>query len=286
MKKDKQKEQTERKQKKIEKGNFTQKRNVFVDQMKKNSYILRVMVKKNFKAQYRGSILGVLWTVLNPLLNMIVLSIIFSRVFNNDGSLGIYPVYLLCGNIIFNMFRQVTTQSLDCLVSNADLIKKVKISYSIFPTSNMFTAFVNFGVAFIALLIVMLIVRQTFYWTILMTITIIPAVLLFSLGVGYILSSLFVFFRDVRHLYDVGITLWMYLTPIFYARDSLGGTLVSQVIGLNPLTVFVTAFRNVIQWGVVPSGMQYLIMYAWAFGMLTLGYFIFKLNRKKYILYL
>lgn len=258
----------------------------FIEQMRKNSYVLSAMVKKNFRSQYRNSILGVLWTVLNPLLNMIVLSIVFSNMFNGDGSLGNYPVYLLCGNLIFNIFRQITTQSLDCLVSNSDLIKKVKISYSIFPVSNMFTALVNFSASMIAMIIVMLIVGQQFYWTILLTITIIPAVLLFSLGVGYILSSLYVFFRDIKHIYEVGITLIMYMTPIFYAKDSLGSEFITNVIGLNPLTVFVTAFRDVIQWGVVPSGMDYLICYAWAIGMLVLGLLIFKLNRRKYILYI
>lgn len=255
-------------------------------QLQKNTYILKAMVKKDFKSQYRNSILGALWTVLNPLLNMIVLSLIFSKLFGGRQGVGIYPIYLFCGNLIFNMMRQVTTRSLTCLVGNAGLIKKVKISYSIFPISNMFTALVNFGVAFIALIIVMLIVGQPFYWTILMTVTIVPAVLLFSLGIGFALSSLYVFFRDIKHLYEVFITLWTYLTPIFYTANSLNSATIQKVIGLNPMTQFVTAFRSVIQWGVVPSWQSYLICYSWAFLMLAIGYAIFKLNRKKYILYI
>ena len=277
----------EAKQTKVKtKKTLSRRDNAFVNQLRKDSYILGAMVKKNFKAQYRNSVLGVLWTVLNPLLNMIVLSLVFSKLFNRGGELGIYPVYLLCGNLIFNMMRQITMQSLNCLVSNSGLIKKVKISYSIFPVSNMFTALVNFGVAFIALIIVMLIVGQQFHWTILLTISIVPAVLLFSLGVGYILSSLFVFFRDVKHIYEVGITLWTYLTPIFYSANQLGGGIVTDIVSLNPMTHYVTAFRNIIQWGVVPSGIEYLICYAWAIGMLVIGYLIFKLNRRKYILYI
>lgn len=260
----------------------------FMRDLKKNSYILSVMVKRNFKAQYRNSVLGVFWTVLNPLLNMIVMSFVFSKLFGSDNSIGNYPVYIFCGNLIFNIMRQVTTQSLGCLVSNSDLIKKVKISYSIFPMSNMFTALVNFGVAFIALIIVMLIVGQQFHWTLLLTILILPAVLIFSLGVGYALSSMFVFFRDVSHLYEVFMTLWMYLTPLFYSASSLGedGTLVRNVIEFNPMTHYVSAFRSIVQWGQVPSGIEFLICYAWAIGALIVGYTIFKLNRKKYILYI
>jgi len=259
----------------------------FMRGLRKNSYILSVMVKKNFKAQYRDSILGVLWTVLNPLLNMIVLSIVFSKLFSSN-DVGIYPIYLFCGNLIFNMMSQITTQSLGCLVSNSDLIKKVKISYSIFPLSNMFTALVNFGVAFIALLIVMVIVGQQFYWTILLTIVIVPAVLMFSLGIGFILSSLFVFFRDVSHLYQVFLTLWMYLTPLFYSASSLGqdGTFVRKIIDLNPMTHYVDFFRSLIQWGQIPSASEFLICYGWAIVLLVVGVLVFKMNRKKYILYI
>ena len=142
----------------------------------------------------------------------------------------------------------------------------------------MFTALVNFGVAFVALMIVMLIVGQPFYWTILMTVTIVPAVLLFSLGIGFALASLYVFFRDVKHLYEVFITLWMYLTPIFYTANSLNSQTIQTVIGINPMTQFVTAFRSIIQWGVVPNWQSYLICYGWAFVMLAIGYVIFKIN--------
>ena len=258
----------------------------FFVQLRKDTNILKAMVKQNFKAQYRNSILGVLWTVLNPLLNMIVLSIVFSQFFNRDGALGCYPVYLLCGNLIFNVLRQVTTKSLDCLVRNSGLIKKVKISYAIFPVSNMFTALVNFGVAFIALIIVMIILGQPFHWTMPLVVTIIPAVLLFSVGVGFFLSSMFVFFRDVKHLYEVFITLWLYITPIFYGVKELGGGFVGTIISLNPMTHYVTAMRDVVQYGAIPSGIEFLICYAWAIGMCVIGYSIFKACRKKYILYI
>lgn len=255
------------------------------DKIKKNSYVLGAMVKKNFKAQYRGSILGALWTVLNPLLNMLVLSFVFSNLFGNRNGVGSYPIYLLCGNIIFNVLRQVSAQSLSCLVSNSGLIKKTKLSYSVFPISNTFTALVNFAFSFVSLILVMLIVGQQFHWTIVLTITIIPAVTLFSLGVGFFLASLYVFFRDVKHLYSVGMTLWQYLTPIFYTASALSEP-ARKIVELNPMTIYVTAFRNIIQWGVVPTSIDFLLMYAWAIGLALFGYFVFKLNQRRYILYI
>ncbi len=262
------------------------KQNQLFDKMRKNSNILKALVNKNFKAQYRNSVLGVLWTVLNPLLNMLVLSLVFSKLFGNRVGVGIYPVYLFCGNLIFNMMRQITSQSLTSMVTNSGLIKKVKISYSVFPISSMFTALVNFGVSFVALIIIMLIVKQPFHWTIILTITIVPAVLLFSLGIGFVVSSLYVFFRDIKHLYEVFLTLWMYLTPLFYTASSLKNETITKIIGLNPMTHFITAFRNIIQWGTIPSGLEFLICYAWAVAMLLIGYTIFKLTKKKFILYI
>ena len=266
------------------KENFIESGKEHFGQMKKDSYVLRVMVKKNFKAQYRGSILGILWTVLNPLLNMLVLSFVFANMFGRGT--GNYPVYILCGTIIFNIMRQVTSQSLTCIVGNAGIIKKTRISYSVLPLSNTFTALVNFSFSFIALIIVMLIYKQQFYWTILLTLTIVPAVTLFSLGIGYFLSSLYAFFRDIKHIYSVGLTLWQYLTPIFYTATAIGSATATKIINLNPMTVYVTAFRDIIQWGTIPSGITYLIMYGWAFGLLAFGYLVFKLNRRKYILYI
>ncbi len=263
-----------------------QKQNQVFDKMRKNSNILKALVAKNFKSQYRNSILGVLWTVLNPLLNMIVMSLVFSQLFGNRSGVGIYPIYLFCGNLMFNMMRQITSQSLTSMVSNSGLIKKVKISYSVFPISSMFTALVNFGVSFIALIIIMFIVKQQFYWTTLLTVTIVPAVLLFSLGIGLIVASLYVFFRDIKHIYEVFLTLWMYLTPLFYTADSLKSNTIANIINLNPMTHFVTAFRNVIQWGAVPSGIEFLICYGWAFAMLIIGYSIYRLTRKRFILYI
>lgn len=252
---------------------------------KKNMSILREMAKKNFKSQYRNSLLGVLWTVLHPLLNMAVLALVFSQIFGNRG-VGCYPVYLLCGTLIFNTMRQISSQSLSSVVSQSGLVKKVNVSYSIFPISTAITGLINLALSFIALIIVMLVLRQTFYWTMLLTITIIPALILFSLGIGFALACLFVFFRDVKHLYEIFLTLWTYLTPMFYSLDILKPGFISKVINLNPMTHFVTMFRNMIQNGAVPCIQEYLICYGWGILLFIIGYSLFKLNQRKYILYI
>ena len=256
------------------------------NKMRKNRYILGAIVSKNFKSQYRNSVLGVVWTVLNPLLNMIVMALVFSEMFGSKAGVGNYPVYLFCGNLIFSIMRQATTQSLTSIVGNAGLIKKVRISYSVFPISNTCLSLVNFGMSFIALIGIMLFEKQQFHWTMVLTLTIIPAVLMFSLGIGLILASLYVFFRDIKHMYSVALTLWTYLTPLFYTASSLKNSAIAKIVELNPMTQYVTMFRDIIQWGNVPSWGTYLYVYAFALAMWGIGYLIYRLLRKKFILYI
>lgn len=256
------------------------------NKMRKNKYILGAIVTKNFKSQYRNSVLGVVWTVLNPLLNMIVMALVFSEMFGSRAGVGNYPVYIFCGNLIFSVMRQATSQSLTSIVGNSGLIKKVKISYSVFPISNTLLSLVNFGLSFVALIAIMLFEKQKFYWTMTLTVTIIPALLFFSLGLGLILASLYVFFRDIKHIYSVAITLWMYLTPLFYTVDGLKNPTIMKFIEINPMTQFVTMFRDMIQWGSVPSWGTYLYVYAFGLGMWGIGYLIYRLLRKKFILYI
>ena len=97
-------------------------------QLKKNLNIIRELVKRNVRVQYRNSAIGAVWTVLNPLLNMLVMYVVFGTILDY-GSSETYALYLLCGNVIFGMMRSSTTQSLPCLVNNRGLLTKNRISY-------------------------------------------------------------------------------------------------------------------------------------------------------------
>ena len=114
-----------------------------IRQLKKNLNIIRELVKRNIKVQYRNSALGAIWTVLNPLLNMLVMFVVFGAIFNYSETDKTYALYLLCGNVIFGMMRTATTQSLTTLVANRGLLTKNRISYSVFPLSLNLTAVVK-----------------------------------------------------------------------------------------------------------------------------------------------
>ncbi|MCR4726636.1 MAG: ABC transporter permease [Clostridia bacterium] len=250
------------------------------------------MVNRNVRNQYRNSVLGILWTVLNPLLNMIVIALVFSMLFNRNQMDGIYyPVYILSGNIVFGLLRNATINSLPCIVNNYDLLSKTRIVHEIFPLSNVLSATVNFFFSMIALFIVMVIFINKpgvgFHPTILMTVApLLPAFLLFCLGVSFILSTIYIRFRDIKHIYDIVLTLWMYLTPLFYSLELIKGhKTATYILKLNPMFHYVTYFRSLLT-GTVPSLFSHAMIYAWGAGMFLVGFLIFHFSKKKFLLYI
>ncbi len=248
-------------------------------------YLLRLLVRRNIKNQYYRSFIGVLWTVLNPLLNMLVMAFVFSELFGMGSEGGLdYPLYILSGNIIFSIMSSSTSGSLPCLVNQQDMLQKTKVSLALFPTANVFSSLVTFGFSFIALLVVALIRFASgafvFHWQILLTVALLPAVVLFSLGLSYLLSTLYVFFRDIQHVYTVLLTLWTYLTPLFYSIKALNKPIVEKLMKFNPMYHYVTYFRDLLM-GTVPSVWTHVVCYGFALGMFAVGILVMTLVRNK-----
>ena len=265
---------------------------------KKNANITRELVKKNIKIQYRNSVIGIFWTVLNPFPNMLVMFFVFGSILGYSKSDPTYALYLLCGNIVFNMMRGATSQSLTSLVNNRGLLTKNKISYYVFPLSNNLSALVNFLFSCIALLGVMLFVwikgEAVFSWNILMAFLMLPALFIFNYGMSMILAALYVFFRDIQHFYTVFLTLWTYLTPIFYKIDRIGNTTLAEkfitaVINLNPMYHFVEYFRDVIYLcagSPLPANGALFKLYLIGLVFFAIGVVVYNLTKRKYIFYI
>lgn len=250
-------------------------------------YLLRLLVRRNIKNQYYRSFIGVVWTVLNPLLNMVVMAFVFSAIFGRHTNGLDYPIYILSGNIIFGIMRSSTSTSLTTLVGHTDMLQKTKVPIEIFPTANVFSSLVTFAFSFIALLLVagfraLPILggpHYVFSWKIVLVVIIIPAVAIFSLGISYFLSALYVFFRDIKHIYTVLLTLWTYLTPLFYSVEALKSDIVSKAMVFNPMYHYVEGFRYLLR-GDIPNIMlsfsttqpSILAMYGFAAVSLIIGW--------------
>ncbi len=257
---------------------------------RKIAIVLDSMVKKNIKNQYQRSVLGIVWTVLNPLLTMLVMAFVFSKLFGREGIDMDYPVYVLSGNIVFNLMRGGTMNALPSIVNNYDLLSKTRLPYAVFPISQTLAAVVNFAFSFIALIIVMLIRIPngvTFHWSMFMVVVPwLPSIMMFTAGLALILCAVYVRFRDIKHLYTVVLTLWTYVTPIFYSLEVLDlSPAALQIMHLNPMFYYLDYFRDIIN-GVIPSWQAHAICYGAGAAALLVGYIVFKLSRKKFVMYI
>ena len=218
----------------------------YIQNFKKFRPLLGELVERDIKIKYRRSVLGVLWTLLNPLLMMCILAIVFSNLFKFD--IENYPVYILSGQVIYNFFNESTSSAMSAIINNSSLIKKVYIPKYMFVLSRILSSIINMLASHCALLIVMIVMGCEMHWT--MILFPIPMLLLiiFCLGIGLILASVTVKFRDIMHLYGVFTTGLMYLTPVIYAMSLLPGWLY-KIVMINPITNYLMMYRNVMMFG-------------------------------------
>ena len=253
----------------------------------KYRYLLINLVKRDFKSRYRKSVLGVLWSLLNPLLTMLVMTIVFSQLFRFQ--IPHYPVYLLSGQIIYLFFNEATNKAMTSVIFAEGIIKKVYVPKYIFPVSNILSSLINlmfsFAAFFLVLLIHVLFMDAPIYWTILLVPIPLFYIFIFTLGIGMLMSSMAVFFRDLTYLYGVMLLLLMYLTPIFYPAEIIPEQF-QPFIGLNPLYQFITYFRSLTLDGVIPGLWANVVCLGFALAALCCGTYVFMVKQDRYILHM
>lgn len=247
--------------------------------------LLKELVSRDLKVKYRRSFLGYVWSLLNPLLMMTVMTIVFSYMFKSN--IQNFPLYLICGNTLFNFFNESTSLAMYSIIENGSLIRKVYIPKFIFPLSRILSSFVTMSFSLLAIVIVMIVTRAQLHWTIILFWIPLVFLFLFSLGIGLILSGLSVFFRDITHLYSVLMLLWMYMTPLFYPVDaSFLPAGVIAFMSFNPLYHVITFFRSVVIYGSIPSSAIWFGCVISAGIALCFGLQVFNKAQKNFILYL
>lgn len=208
------------------------------------------LARREILTRYKRSVLGIAWTMLNPLGMMLVMTIAFSRLFS---SIEGYPVYVLSGLVVWTFFSQTTTASMVNLVWGGTLLNRIYIPRASFAISAIITGLVNLCFALIPIVIISLIIghpiRATFF------LVPIPLILIaaFSLGVGLLLSTLAVYFPDVAEMYQIFLTAWMYMTPVFYPETIFPESLRWWLTRFNPMYHLLRLFRTLIYEGQIPQ---------------------------------
>lgn len=275
--------------------------------------LLYQLVSRDIKLKYRRSFLGYVWSILNPLLIMVIMSIVFSFLFQRN--LTYFSIYLLAGRTVFECVNTSGQRALSSITDNSSLLKKTYVSKFMFPMSKITAALIDFVFSLGALIIVML-----FYslvdgkclfspWNLGLIVVVIQTYI-FSLGFGFFLAQLHVFFRDIRYIYNAFITMLTYCSAIFYdigmfydkaqQQSAAGGEPYAKYFAwiieyLNPIYIYIKQFRYFIwvptlegtvpEWAMI-SGMDFVLGFGYAFLMLLIGVFTFKRSQDKFILYI
>lgn len=266
-------------------------KNIFYN-VKRYRFLLSQLVIRDFKIKYKRSVLGVLWSILYPLLMMIVMAIVFSNMFRFSMEGTNYLVYLMSGLVIFNYFSEATNNAMLSITGNASLINKVYIPKYIFPVAKCIFVAINFVLSLIPLFLIVFLSGDAaegtkcyinIYYLLLPFIYL--CMFMFTVGVGYILSTIAVFLRDMIYIWGILITILNYFTPIFYSISILPGWL-QKVFVLNPLYQFINATRDILLYSQMPTWTNLLGCLLSGVVVLIIGLFVFKKKQNKFIYYL
>lgn len=253
---------------------------------KKYQYLLYELVRKDIKLKYRSSVLGLFWTLLEPFLTMIVLTIVFEGFQGKSNKNYDFSVYVLTGRLLYSYFSNGTKLALKSLRRNSSMIRKVYVPKYIYPVSSAVSGYVTFLISLIVLVAVAAFknIKPTIY--LLQAVFPLLTIFIFVLGLGLILATLDVFFRDMEYLWNVVIMLIMYLSAIFYNGEE---TIIKNAYGFlvkyNPLYAIIANFRNSI-FG-KPMEMFYF-RYSLGFSVIVLviGIIMFYRKQDKFVLYI
>ena len=210
--------------------------------------LLFQMIARNIKTRYKRSVLGILWTLLNPLLMMVVLTFVFSHVFRFQAVN--YPVYALCGLVLWNFFAQTTTGAMSELLWGGSLMQRIYLPRGIFAACALGTGLVNLLLSLIPLVLLMVVTGAPLRPAILFLPVPLVLTALFALGVALFLSTLAIYFSDVVEMYQIVLTAWMYLTPIIYPKEVIPPAY-QWALRLNPFYHLLELFRAPLHAGVL-----------------------------------
>ncbi len=249
----------------------------------KNSFLFSELLKRDFKKKYKSTYLGMLWSLASPLMTLLVMSILFSRLFG--GGVPHYTIYLFCGNICFSYFSDATGGSMNALLSNSEIFSKINLPKPLFLISRSLTAFINFALTLLVFFVFCLIDGISIGAHLLMLVYPIITLALFNIGMGLILSALFVLFRDLQYLWSLASLLIMYMSAIFYTTDSFDDA-ARALFYFNPLYVYISYFRELVIYAKIPSASLHFLCFIYAVSAVIVGAVIYKRLDHKFVYYI
>ncbi|MHC4909467.1 MAG: ABC transporter permease [Planctomycetota bacterium] len=234
--------------------------------------LVRNLVRVNLLVKYRGSVLGLLWSLLNPLMLMLIYVIAFKYIIRLE--LENYTFFLLIGLLPWTFFSASVVGATICVIENGSLLKKVRLPREVFPFSNVAFQFVHFVLAMLVFVPFTMVWKDTLLWSHLLVFPVLLLFLAFTLGVSLALSALTVLYRDLKHFTEIGVALFFWVTPIVYNFELVPEGL-RPWFQANPVTLYMNCFHDLLYWDRMPEIGALLGVVAWPVATLLIGSAVF-----------
>lgn len=258
----------------------------------KNLILLKEMIKTDFKLRYQGSLIGHLWSILKPLLLFTIMYLVFVKFLRFDDGTPHYTVGLLLGMVTWSFFTEATSMGMTSIVARGDLLRKLNFSKEIIVLSAISGAAINYAINLLVVFVFALLNGVTITVNMLIIIPFFFELSILAAGISFILSTLFVKFRDIGPIWEVILQAGMYATPIIYSLDFIlkrGQTTFAKLMMLNPIAQIIQDLRHFIVysgstrgWDLINNHSIALIPYVLPFVVFAVGYMIFNKNAKKF----
>jgi ABC-type polysaccharide/polyol phosphate export permease len=244
--------------------------------------LLRGLVQRDLTVKYKGSLLGVAWSLLHPLVMVAVYTLAFRYVVRVP--IERFPLFLLSGLLPWMFFASALAAATSSIADNGTLVRKVAFPRAVLPLAAVASALVQFALMYTMLVPTALVTGAglSSAW-----IALVPVVVLqtaFTTGLGLLLATAYVFVRDARHLLDVALQVWFWLTPIVYAASMAPETLRGW-LRFNPMLHFITSYQEIVTRHAVPSLATFGLLAGLAIASLTLGWTVFARAQKRFAEY-
>ena len=254
-----------------------------IQKLKQHQFLFEELVKRDFTKKYKRTILGMAWSILSPLMNLLIMWLVFGHLFGNN--VNHYAIYLFAGQLVFSYFTDATNLGMNSLVSNAAIFSKVNVPKYLFLFSQNVSSLINFGLTLLVFFAFVAFDGIPFTWRFFSLLYPIICLIIFNVGLGLILSALFVFFRDMLYLWGILTQLLMWMSAIFYTIDSYP-QVIQNLFLLNPVYLYIRYFRKVIIDGMIPSLPFHLLAAFYAITVFCVGAFMYKRYNHEFLYYL
>jgi ABC-type polysaccharide/polyol phosphate export permease len=217
-------------------------------------FLFEQLVRRELRQKYQGSVLGIAWYLINPLVLMAAYWFLFDVVLETF-SYEDYPLFLLCGLVVWIFFSQSLTQASTSLLDQGALVRKARFERGLIPASVVSVQLITFLVVLALLAVVCVAIRGTFDLSLLVLPVVLACLALFVLGAALVVAVLHAFYRDVAPILGAALLPWFFLSPIFFGIEQVtsDGTARFVLEWLNPVAPYIVAVRDVLYGGDVPA---------------------------------